>query len=74
MAVYRTPLHALARYHAGTMTRYDTRLCVHPGVHAGNYLPFQEFFLIPTGAATFREAMQMGSETYHSLKALIKKT
>eukprot|EP00307_Rebecca_sp_RCC1486_P004948 CAMPEP_0119414146 /NCGR_PEP_ID=MMETSP1335-20130426/6550_1 /TAXON_ID=259385 /ORGANISM="Chrysoculter rhomboideus, Strain RCC1486" /LENGTH=441 /DNA_ID=CAMNT_0007439001 /DNA_START=27 /DNA_END=1352 /DNA_ORIENTATION=+ len=47
--------------------------CINGGVHAGNYLPFQEFFLIPTGASTFREAMQMGSETYHTLKGIIKK-
>lgn len=47
--------------------------CINGGVHAGNYLPFQEFFLIPTGAATFKEAMQMGSETYQTLKGLIKK-
>jgi len=48
--------------------------CINGGVHAGNYLPFQEFFLIPVGATSFREAMRMGSETYHTLKALIKKT
>jgi len=46
--------------------------CINGGVHGGNYLPFQEFFLIPTGAATFKEAMRMGSETYHTLKGLIK--
>jgi len=45
---------------------------INGGVHAGNYLPFQEFFLIPIGASTFKEAMQMGSETYHTLKSLIK--
>mmetsp|Transcript_32792 Transcript_32792/g.65051 ORF Transcript_32792/g.65051 Transcript_32792/m.65051 type:complete len:436 (+) Transcript_32792:68-1375(+) len=46
--------------------------CINGGVHAGNYLPFQEFFLIPIGAANFKEAMRMGSETYHTLKGLIK--
>lgn len=46
---------------------------INGGVHAGNYLPFQEFFLIPIGAASFSEAMMMGSETYHTLKSLIKK-
>jgi enolase len=45
---------------------------INGGVHAGNYLAFQEFFLIPVGAATFEEAMQMGSETYHTLKGIIK--
>jgi len=45
---------------------------INGGVHAGNYLPFQEFFLIPTGAESFKQAMRMGSETYHTLKGLIK--
>jgi enolase len=45
---------------------------INGGVHAGNYLPFQEFFLIPLGAATFKEAITMGSETYHTLKGIIK--
>eukprot|EP00443_Scrippsiella_acuminata_P131849 CAMPEP_0115736796 /NCGR_PEP_ID=MMETSP0272-20121206/87448_1 /TAXON_ID=71861 /ORGANISM="Scrippsiella trochoidea, Strain CCMP3099" /LENGTH=323 /DNA_ID=CAMNT_0003181001 /DNA_START=97 /DNA_END=1066 /DNA_ORIENTATION=+ len=46
---------------------------INGGVHAGNYLAFQEFFLIPVGAATFAEAMKLGSETYHMLKGIIKK-
>ncbi|CAK9102806.1 unnamed protein product [Durusdinium trenchii] len=46
---------------------------INGGVHAGNYLAFQEFFLIPLGATTFAEAMKLGSETYHNLKSIIKK-
>jgi len=46
---------------------------INGGVHAGNYLAFQEFFLIPLGATSFGEAMKMGSETYHTLKGIIKK-
>eukprot|EP00121_Abeoforma_whisleri_P001170 Awhi_evm1s1037 len=45
---------------------------INGGVHAGNQLAPQEFFFIPTGAATFTEAMKMGSETYHTLKGLLK--
>merc|ERR1711902_115938 len=33
----------------------------------------QEFMVLPTGATCFSEAMRMGSELYHHLKALIKK-
>merc|ERR1711868_72785 len=40
---------------------------------AGNKLAMQEFMLFPFGAASFTEAMKMGSETYHHLKAGIKK-
>jgi enolase len=46
---------------------------INGGVHAGNFLAFQEFFLIPVGATTFAEAMKLGSETYHTLKGIIKK-
>jgi len=45
---------------------------INGGSHAGNALPVQEFMLLPTGAATFKEAMQIGSETYHHLKKVIK--
>jgi enolase len=37
------------------------------GVHAGNNLDFQEFMIVPAGAASFHQAVQMGAETYHAL-------
>jgi enolase len=46
---------------------------VNGGSHAGNKLAFQEYFIIPVGAATFKEAMQIGAECYHALKGIIKK-
>lgn len=42
------------------------------GSHAGNKLAMQEFMILPTGAKNFTEAMKMGSEVYHHLKAVIK--
>jgi enolase len=33
----------------------------------------QEFMILPTGAASFKEAMKIGTEVYHNLKAVIKK-
>ena len=45
---------------------------INGGSHAGNKLAMQEFMLLPTGAATFKESMRMGSEVYHHLKSLIK--
>jgi enolase len=35
---------------------------INGGSHAGNKLAFQEYFIIPTGAATFEEAMRIGTE------------
>jgi len=46
---------------------------INGGSHAGNKLAMQEFMVLPTGAATFSEAMRMGSELYHHLKGIIKK-
>jgi enolase len=46
---------------------------INGGSHAGNALAMQEFMLLPTGAATFKEAMQIGSEVYHHLKKVVKK-
>jgi len=45
---------------------------INGGEHAGNKLAFQEFFMIPTGAETFKEAMQIGCESFHALKSVIK--
>lgn len=44
---------------------------INGGEHAGNNLAFQEFMLVPVGATSFAEAMRMGAETYHHLKAVI---
>ncbi|GBF87902.1 enolase [Raphidocelis subcapitata] len=45
---------------------------INGGEHAGNGLAMQEFMILPTGAASFSEAMRMGAEVYHNLKNLIK--
>ena len=45
---------------------------INGGEHAGNRLAFQEFFVIPTGAATFSEGVQIGCEVFHTLKKVIK--
>ncbi|KAJ3034416.1 hypothetical protein HDV00_005036 [Rhizophlyctis rosea] len=46
---------------------------INGGSHAGNKLAMQEFMILPTGAASFAEAMKIGSEVYHHLKTVIKK-
>ena len=42
------------------------------GAHADNNLDIQEFMIVPAGAPTFREALRMGSETFHTLKKVLK--
>ncbi len=44
---------------------------VNGGAHARNSLDFQEFMLVPAGADTFSEALKIGVETFHHLKALL---
>ena len=42
------------------------------GAHADSGVDVQEFMIAPIGAETFAEALQVGAEVYHSLKAVIK--
>jgi enolase len=67
-AAHRQPLY---RYVGGV----DARLLpvpmmniVNGGAHADNPLDFQEFMIAPIGAATFAEAVRMGSEVFHTLR------
>jgi enolase len=43
------------------------------GAHADNNVDFQEFMVVPVGAREFREALRMGAEIFHTLKAVLKK-
>lgn len=45
---------------------------INGGVHADSSLDFQEFMIRPIGASSFKEAVRFGSETFHSLKSLLK--
>jgi len=45
---------------------------INGGAHADNGLDIQEFMIMPVGARTFREALKMGTEVFHHLKALLK--
>ncbi|MBB0970125.1 phosphopyruvate hydratase [Dietzia aerolata] len=42
------------------------------GAHADSGVDVQEFMIAPIGAPTFREALRMGTEVYHNLKAVLK--
>ncbi|HEV7957964.1 MAG TPA: phosphopyruvate hydratase [Acidimicrobiales bacterium] len=44
---------------------------VNGGAHAKNTIDFQEFMVMPIGAASFSEALRWGVETYHALKRLL---
>ncbi len=46
---------------------------INGGEHAPNNLDIQEFMIMPVGADTFAEALRMGAETFHKLKAILAK-
>ena len=43
------------------------------GSHADNNVDIQEFMVMPVGASSFTEALRMGAEIFHSLKAVLQK-
>jgi len=65
----------LYRYVGGTSARLlpvPMMNILNGGVHADNPLDFQEFMIMPVGAASFAEALRMGAETFHTLCAALK--
>lgn len=46
---------------------------INGGAHADTNVDIQEFMILPIGAETFRDGLRWGVETYHALKALLKK-
>jgi enolase len=45
---------------------------INGGAHADNNVDFQEFMIVPHNAPSFREALRMGTETFHTLKKVLK--
>jgi len=44
---------------------------INGGAHAANSIDFQEFMIVPLGASSFSECLQMGAEVFHTLKATL---
>ena len=71
-AANKLPLY---RYIGGTAARLlpvPMMNIVNGGVHADNPIDFQEFMIVPLGAANFAEALRAGSEIFHTLRAALK--
>ncbi len=65
----------LYRYVGGTSARLlpvPMMNILNGGVHADNPIDFQEFMIMPVGAKSFAEALRMGSEIFHTLRAALK--
>ncbi|WP_028324603.1 phosphopyruvate hydratase [Desulfatirhabdium butyrativorans] len=79
MAVARAAAKAygmpLYRYIGGLGARYlpiPQMNIINGGAHASNNLDIQEFMIVPFGAKSFTQAVQMAAETFHALKKLLK--
>lgn len=71
-AAHRLPLY---RYLGGAGARtlpVPLMNILNGGVHADNSVDVQEFMIVPFGAPCFAEALRMGAEIFHTLKAVLK--
>ncbi len=65
----------LYRYIGGTNAKVIPTPCmnvINGGAHAQSTVDFQEFFIIPAGFKTYREALRAGVECFHALKKVVK--
>lgn len=46
---------------------------INGGSHADNSIDFQEYMIVPAGASSFSEALEMGAEVFHALKSVLKR-
>ncbi len=76
-AAFALPLYKyLARYSSqpdATLLPVPMMNILNGGAHADNSVDLQEFMAMPVGAKTFNEALRMGVEVFHNLKAVLKK-
>src|SRR5262249_15617002 len=64
----------LYRYLGGANAKYlpvPMMNILNGGKHADNNVDFQEFMIMPFGAASFRDALRTGAEVFHSLKTVL---
>jgi len=65
----------LYRYIGGTNTKLlpvPMMNVLNGGKHADNNVDLQEFMIVPVGGGSFKEALRIGAEVYHTLKSILK--
>ncbi|MCI7804504.1 MAG: phosphopyruvate hydratase, partial [Oscillospiraceae bacterium] len=70
---YRMPLYKYIGGVSANIMPVPMMNILNGGAHAANNIDIQEFMIMPVGADTFAESLRMGTEVYHSLKAVLKK-
>lgn len=66
------PLFAYLSNGESTLLPIPMMNILNGGSHADNNVDIQEFMVFPVGASSFSEALQMGTETFHHLKAVLR--
>jgi enolase len=66
------PLYRYLGGEAATLLPVPMMNILNGGAHADNPIDFQEFMIAPVGAPNFAEALRMGAEVFHALKAALK--
>jgi enolase len=71
-AANRMPLYRYVGGAAARLLPVPMMNVINGGVHADNPIDFQEFMIMPIGAATFADALRAGAEIFQTLKAALK--
>lgn len=66
------PLYRYLGAHANYLLPVPMMNIINGGAHADNNMDFQEFMILPIGAATFSDALRAGAEVFQHLKQLLK--
>ena len=69
---HEQPLYRYLGGEEATLLPVPMMNIVNGGMHADNPIDFQEFMIVPVGAASIAEAVRMGAEIFHTLKAALK--
>jgi enolase len=70
-AALKTPLYRYLGEYKSNLLPLPMMNIINGGVHASNSLDIQEFMIVPVGAQSFAQAVQMGAETFHQLKKIL---
>lgn len=71
-AYYKLPLYQYLYKRESYVMPVPCMNVINGGKHADNNVDFQEFMIAPHNAPSFKEAIRMGEETFHSLKEILK--
>jgi len=72
-AAHKLPLYRYLGGAGASLLPVPMMNILNGGVHADNSVDVQEFMVAPFGASSFSEALRMGAEIFHNLKAVLKK-